>query len=75
MKRIVEEFPRSSHYLLEQEEACSFNHLFHMFVAESFQIDIIELLPAVQYCSTYFTLQLNFDPAPHAIKNDDQDPS
>ncbi len=40
-----------------------------MFLADSFDLDIIELLPAVQYCSTYFTLPLNFDPPSYALKN------
>lgn len=47
--------------------------MFHMFLAESFELDIIELLPAVQYCSTYFTLILNFDAPSYAMKNGEEE--
>ena len=65
----MEEFPRSSHYLVQEEGMSEFNELFHMFLADSFELDIIELLPAVQYCSTYFTLPLIYDPPSYGLKS------
>ncbi len=69
MKRIIEEFPRTSHYLVSEEDDSEFNHLFHIFLMDSFGLDMIEILPAVQYCSTYFGLPLSFDTP---VQNEDE---
>lgn len=38
-----------------------FNDLFMNFLQTSFNIMLIDLLPTVQYCATYFILPLNYD--------------
>lgn len=58
LKEITNDFPRSSLYLLEDNQ---FNDLFMNFLQTSFNIMLIDLLPTVQYCATYFILHMNFD--------------
>lgn len=57
--QIYDEFPRSSLYLLDQEYA--FNDLFGDFLLYSFGFQLVDLLPGIQYASTFFKLPLNFD--------------
>jgi hypothetical protein len=38
-----------------------FNELFMNFLQTSFNIVLIDLLPTVQYCATYFILPFNYD--------------
>lgn len=59
VEQIYEEFPSSSLYLLDQEYA--FNDLFGDFLLYSFGFQLIDLLPSIQYASTFFKLPLNFD--------------
>lgn len=58
-KEITNEFPRSSLYLLDEDNL--FNDLFITFLQESFNLTLIDLLPTVQYTATYFILPMNFD--------------
>lgn len=58
-EQIFEEFPKSSLYLLDEDYA--FNDLFGDFLLYSFGFQLIDLLPSIQYASTYFKIQLNFD--------------
>jgi hypothetical protein len=53
LEQIVEEFPTSSIYLLSEEEY-AFNNLFGYFMYYYFGIELIDLLPTIQYASTYF---------------------
>ena len=53
LEQIVEEFPTSSMYLLDEEEY-AFNNLFGYFMYYYFGIELIDLLPTIQYASTYF---------------------
>ena len=53
LEQIVEEFPTSSMYLLDEEEY-AFNNLFGYFMHYYFGIELIDLLPTIQYASTYF---------------------
>jgi hypothetical protein len=57
-EEIWKEFPRSSLYLLDEDNL--FNDLFMNFLQTSFNIMLIDLLPTVQYCATYYGLTLNF---------------
>lgn len=59
-KEVISEFPRSSLYLLDETNL--FNDLFSNFLQTSFGIVLIDLLPTIQYCATYFILSMNFDP-------------
>ena len=59
VQQIVDDFPKSSLYLLDNEYA--FNDLFENFLLYSFGFQLIDLLPSIQYASTYFRLPLNFD--------------
>lgn len=58
-EEIWREFPTSSLYLLDQENL--FNDLFMEFLQKSFNVMLIDLLPTVQYCATYYGLTLNFE--------------
>ena len=53
LEQIVEEFPNSSMYLLDEEEY-AFNNLFGYFMHYYFAIELVDLLPTIQYASTYF---------------------
>jgi hypothetical protein len=59
LKDIVQVFPRTSTYMLNDESL--FNDLFMNFLQTSFNIVLIDLLPTVQYCATYFILPFNYD--------------
>lgn len=58
-KEITHDFPRSSLYLLDEDNL--FNDLFMNFLNESFNIALIDLLPTVQYTATYFILPMSYD--------------
>jgi hypothetical protein len=57
-KKIVNEFPRTSTYFLEET---AFNNMFAYFLSESFALQMREILPSVQYLATYFGLPLTYD--------------
>lgn len=58
-KEIVREFPGSSLYLLDEENL--FNDLFSHFLQYTFGFPLVDILPVVQYCATYFILPPNAD--------------
>lgn len=58
-QQIYEEFPKSSLYLIDQQYA--FNDLFGDFLLYSFGFQLVDLLPSIQFASTFFKLPLNFD--------------
>ena len=64
-EEIVEIFPRSSHYLLKSSD---FNNFYSQFLKHSFGFVLQDLLPTVQYCSTFFLLPLSFE-LPPAVEN------
>ena len=64
-QQIFEEFPRNSCYLLDKTS--SFNDLFGNFLLYSFGFEISDLLPSIQYVSTYIRLPINLD-LPKAVK-------
>jgi hypothetical protein len=57
--QIVSEFPESSLYVLDDK--ITFNSLFNSFAFFAFGYTLAELLPAIQYCATYFGLPLHFN--------------
>ena len=67
LAKIVEELPYSSHYLLDQSFA--FNDLFSLFMKQCFGISLLDLLPTIQYASTYFSLPITIN-LPVAAKID-----
>ena len=56
-EQIVEIFPHSSMYLLDAEDC--YNDLFSHFLIYSFGFQLIDLLPNVQYISTFFQLPVD----------------
>lgn len=54
---VVERFPSSSLYLLEPNFA--FNNLFARFLEIHFGIELEELLPSIQYASTFAGLEVS----------------
>lgn len=54
--KIVEEFPCSSLYLLD--ESFAFNDLFAKFMNECFAMSLLDLLPTIQYVATFFGLPI-----------------
>lgn len=58
-QQIYEEFSKSSLYLIDQQIA--FNDLFGDFLLYSFGFQLVDLLPSIQYASTFLKLPLNFD--------------
>lgn len=69
LNKITNEFPRSSLYLIDEDN--EFNDLFMSFLQTSFNIMLIDLLPTVQYCATYFILHMNYDD-PIISNNEDE---
>jgi hypothetical protein len=65
--KIVEEFPYSSLYLLD--ESFAFNDLYSHFMNQYFGMSLLDLLPTIQYVSTYFSLPVNIN-LPVAAKID-----
>ena len=53
-EKIVEEFPCSSLYLLD--ESFAFNDLFGRFLSECFALCLLDLLPTIQFAATFFGL-------------------
>lgn len=58
-EEIHQVFPRVSHYLLDQTSY--FNDLFLNFVLSSFGMNLMEILPSVQYTASYFNLTLTYE--------------
>lgn len=58
-EQIVNEFPRSSLYLLD--ESFAFNNLFKCFMKKCFGFNLPDLLPTIQFASTFFPLEINLD--------------
>jgi hypothetical protein len=56
---ILEEFPCSSLYLID--ESSDFNDLFGSFVEHVFGFSLLDILPSVQYCATFFGLSFSFE--------------
>ena len=67
LEQIQKEFPLSSLYLLDQGFA--FNDLFSRFLECNFSFALEELLPSIQFASTFFHLKINVD-FPTAAKID-----
>jgi hypothetical protein len=55
---ILHKFPSTSKYLMEDTEL---NEFFCGFVRQSFGFSLQDLLPTVQYCSTFLELPLCFN--------------
>lgn len=68
-REIVNNFPQSSLYLLDEENP--FNGLFDQFLTFTFGFNLMDLLPTIQYCASYFSLPANVDSP--AIKNNPED--
>lgn len=64
---IVNEFPNSSQYLLDNSFA--YNNLFGHFVRECFGIELLNLLPTIQYASSFFSIDFDIS-LPIAAKID-----
>ena len=58
-ENIYENFSQSSMYL--QDTDSMYNDLFQQFLMKSFGFRLIDLLPNVQYISTFFQLPMNYD--------------
>ena len=54
LETIIEMFPNSSKYLLDKNFA--FNDLFAKFLERYFGFQLEDLLPCIQYASTFFSL-------------------
>jgi len=63
--QIFEQFPRNSFYLLDKTS--EFNDLFGNFLLYSFGFELNDLLPSIQYTSTYVRLPISLD-LPKAVK-------
>ena len=57
--QIIEQFPSSSLYLLDGNFA--FNNLFAKFLELHFGLALTDLLPNIQYASTFFSLEMSWD--------------
>ena len=64
---IVQEFPSSSQYLLD--ESFAYNNLFGHFVQDCFGMKLQDLLPTIQYVSSFFSLDFDIS-LPIAAKID-----
>ena len=58
-EQIINEFPRSSLYLLD--ESFAFNNLFTCFMKKCFGFNLPDLLPTIQFASTFLPLEINLD--------------
>ncbi|MBS1889966.1 MAG: hypothetical protein JST59_01625 [Actinobacteria bacterium] len=65
---VLESFPRTSKYIFDEENWL--NDLFNEFVSSEFGFLLADLLPSIQYCSTYFLLPLSFE-LPTRMRNCD----
>lgn len=68
-EQIVNSFPQQSTYL--QETTMAFNNQYADFISTHFGCELDQLLPYIQYASTYFALELSFDIP--AAQSSDQD--
>lgn len=57
--QIIAQFPTSSLYLLDHTFA--FNDIFSVFLKLHFGLALEDLLPNIQYASTYFSLKISYD--------------
>ena len=57
LRQIVTEFPSSSLFLLDEDEY-AYNNLFGYFMRSYFGIELIDLLPTINYASTHFYFQI-----------------
>jgi hypothetical protein len=60
-EEILTTFPTSSQYLFKENDL---NNFYCDFLLSSFQFSLPDLLPTVQYCSTFLLLPLSFDLPP-----------
>lgn len=67
-EEVVKYFSKSSLYLLD--DTIEFNSVYSKFLMACFHIDIEEIIPFVQYSSTFFSLQMD-NSLPPASKNED----
>lgn len=67
---VLENFPRSSKYLFDH--SIWLNELFNDFLQFSFGVGLSDLLPTIQYCSTYLILPLSFE-LPEKVKSSEQE--
>jgi hypothetical protein len=65
IQQIFESFPYNSQYLLDTKN--EFNDLFGDFLTYSFGFELIDLLPSIQYVSTYINLPVSLD-LPKVVK-------
>lgn len=56
--KVISVFPNSSQFLLEKS---LFNEFYSKFLKDSFDQELNELLPMIQYCATFVILPLKFD--------------
>ena len=56
LKQILEQFPFTSNYLISHK--IQFNYIFSEFLSFCFGFDIFELLPTIQFVSTFFGLNI-----------------
>lgn len=56
---IIMEMPYTSAYLLD--DSSLFNDLFGGFIESTVGFPLIDLLPIIQYCATYFILPISYD--------------
>ena len=59
LPQIVETFPTSSLYLLDENFA--YNDFFAQFLVYHFGINLEDLLPTIQYTSTYFAVTFSYE--------------
>ena len=70
VEEVLESFPRSSKYLFDPKNWL--NDMFSEFLQYSFGFSLADLLPTIQYCSTYFILPLSFE-LPARVRNCEQE--
>lgn len=68
---MTEIFPKTSQYILKSD---SFNEFYCEFLKNSFGFTLQDLLPTVQYCSTFAFLPLSFElpPAVEGIQEEEE---
>jgi len=66
-EEIVEYFPCSSQYLMDL--SIEYNLIFREFLSFYYEYTIDELIPTVQYASSWFSLEIDFD-SPSVIQKD-----
>ena len=57
--QIFNDFPCSSLFLFQDHNG--YNTLFNDFLNKSFGYALVDLLPTIQYCATFFKLKMNYD--------------